>query len=169
MLIGLLSDTHIPETTLYIPTQVREIFSGVDLILHAGDLYTVWVLDELENIAPVLAAQGDVEYPDTEHDERIKEKHVITVDGVTIWLKHVVYWWPDEPGQVTNPASSEYEKLPDIVVHGHTHKATMERKGGTLLINPGSATFPHYVRQLGTVGLLSINSGKAEAQIIQLK
>ena len=101
--------------------------------------------------------------------QRIKEKHVITVDGVTIWLKHVVYWWPDELGQVTNPVSSEYEKLPDIVVHGHTHKATMERKGGTLLINPGSPTFPHYIRQLGTVGLLSINSGKAEAQVIQLK
>ena len=61
MLIGLLSDTHIPEATLYIPAQLQEVFKGVDMILHAGDLYTTWVLDQLENIAPVLAAEGDDE------------------------------------------------------------------------------------------------------------
>jgi len=169
MLIGLLSDTHIPEVTRYIPEQLKEVFKGVDLILHAGDLYTVWVLNQLEHIAPVLAAEGDDDYPDTMRDTRVKDKQVLTVDGVTIWLKHILWWWPSEPRKELDPADPQYEKHPDILVYGHTHSATIEHKGGTLLINPGSATFPGYKRELGTVALLTVNSGKAEAQIIQLE
>lgn len=169
MLIGLLSDTHIPEVTRYIPTQLKEAFRGVDLILHAGDLYTVWVLNELEQLAPVLASEGDDDYPDTMNDKRVKEKHILTVEGVTIWLKHILWWWPDEPKKDIDPTDPQYEKHPDILVYGHTHKATVENKGGTLLINPGSATFPNYQHELGTVGLLTINSGKVETQIIQLQ
>jgi len=169
MLIGLISDTHIPEATLYIPTQLKEVFKGVDLILHAGDLYTTWVLDQLENLAPVIAAEGDDEYPDTVNDNRIKDKQVLTVEGVTIWLKHILWWWPDKPKREIDPINPEYEKLPDILVHGHTHRATIENKGGTLLINPGSATFPYYRSELGTVALLTVNSGKFEAQIVQLQ
>ena len=43
MRIGLISDTHIPSVPGEIPPQVKEIFQGVDLIFHAGDIYLVWV------------------------------------------------------------------------------------------------------------------------------
>jgi putative phosphoesterase len=59
MRIGLLSDTHIPDVAEKLPDELMEVFQGVDLILHAGDLYTPSVLDDLERIAPVLAALGD--------------------------------------------------------------------------------------------------------------
>jgi len=169
MLIGLLSDTHIPEATLYIPAQLQEVFKGVDMILHAGDLYTTWVLDQLENIAPVLAAEGDDEYPDTVNDKRMKEKHVLNIDGVTIWLKHILWWWPDQPNSEIDPANPNYEKSPDILIYGHTHRPTIENRGGTLLINPGSATFPYYRSEPGTVALLEVKSGKFEVKIIQLE
>ena len=169
MLIGLISDTHIPEVTHNIPTQVKEIFKDVDLILHAGDVYIPSVLHELEHLAPVLAAKGDDDYPDTMNDKRVKENQVLTVEGVTIWLKHILWWWPNEPKKEIDPADPQYEKPPDVLVHGHTHRATIENRGGTLLINPGSATFPYYRHELGTVALLTVSSGKAEAQIIQLQ
>ncbi len=57
MLIGLISDTHIPWAVKELPPEVGEAFRGVDLILHAGDIYSHAVLDELERIAPVLAAK----------------------------------------------------------------------------------------------------------------
>ena len=63
MRIGLISDTHIPHDAKAIPPQVKEVFRGVDLILHAGDIYLSSVLDELEEIAPVLAARGDDDSP----------------------------------------------------------------------------------------------------------
>ncbi len=50
MIIGLLSDTHIPEAEKELPPELMEAFRGVDLILHAGDIYIPSVLDNLEYI-----------------------------------------------------------------------------------------------------------------------
>ena len=64
--IGLISDTHIPRDVKMIPPHVKEAFKDVDMILHAGDIYLPEILDELEALAPVMAAigNGDKEYPD---------------------------------------------------------------------------------------------------------
>ena len=158
MIIGLLSDTHMLDTVITLPTQVKDAFRDVELILHAGDIFAVSVLDELECLAPVLAAEGDGEYLQTRSDKRVKEKQVITVEGVTIWLCHDGQWsW------------NKYEKSPDIIVFGHTHWPTVENRAGILWVNPGSPTLPNYEYELGTVGLLTISSGEATAQIIQLQ
>lgn len=158
MRIGLISDTHIPDHAKALPTQIKEAFHNVDLILHAGDIYVVSVLDELECLAPILAAIGDDDYSEVYKDKRAKEKHIITVEGVTIWLTHVKPWsWP------------QHEKVPDVVVFGHTHRTTNEKQGDTLMVNPGSPTFPNYRHELGTVALLAVNSGKAEVDIVPLR
>lgn len=158
MLIGLLSDTHIPDAVMALPPQVKAAFHGVDLILHAGDIFVTSVLDELECIAPVLAARGDSEYAEVRSDRRVKDKHVLTIEGITIWLLHD--WQGSWDGQ---------EKLPDVIVSGHTHWATVKNHRGVLLVNPGSPTYPLYKCKLGTIALLTVNSGKAEAQIVQLR
>ena len=54
MLIGLISDTHIPDRARQIPQKVLTSFKDVDLIIHAGDLTTQSVIDELEEYAPVM-------------------------------------------------------------------------------------------------------------------
>ena len=38
MLVGIIADTHIPHRLKAVPQAVFEIFSEVDLILHAGDI-----------------------------------------------------------------------------------------------------------------------------------
>jgi len=165
MLIGLISDTHIPAHARELPYQLKEVFHGVDLILHAGDVYLASVLNELEHLAPILAAEGDDDPLEIMNDKRVKQKQVITVEGTTIWLVHERPWfWP--PG---SERTAQHEKTPDVIVFGHTHEASLENSGGILKVNPGSATFPSYKRELGTVGLLTVNSGKAEVQIIQLQ
>ena len=60
------------------------------------------------------------------------------------------------------------EDVPDILVFGDTHRALLRRVQGFLFINPGSATLPGYRPVLGTVAILNISPGKAEADIIQL-
>ena len=62
MRIGILSDTHLYNASM-LPHQVEEVFSDLDLILHAGDIYDPSVLDRLERIAPVLAAKGGSPHP----------------------------------------------------------------------------------------------------------
>lgn len=72
MRIGVISDTHIEEPEEDLPARVYEIFSGVDLILHAGDIYVPQVLDRLERIAPVTAVEGNGGW-----DRRVKDQRAL--------------------------------------------------------------------------------------------
>lgn len=172
MRIGLLADTHIPQVRKALPQEVIEVFRGVDLILHAGDIYATSVLDELEHIAPVLAARGDDDQGNTLQDSRVREKHIIEVEEQTLWLIHSrpdyglhpygqPLWWQSLLSPVQN-------NKPDIVVFGHEHRTVVEHVDGILFINPGSPTFPGYRRELGTVSILDIKPGKADIDIQQL-
>jgi putative phosphoesterase len=159
-----------------LPHQLESVFCGVDLILHAGDIHASSVLDDLEKIAPVLAALGDGDY--LPRDERVKYKHVLGIDGLTLWLTHEFpFDWRFASGSyddVSDRELAESLKLygsdaPDIAVFGHSHQSIIRHGGGALLINPGSATFPRYERCLGTVCLVNIRSGRAEVQLVQLE
>jgi putative phosphoesterase len=172
MRIGLLSDTHIAWEQKEIPPKVLELFSDVDLILHAGDIYAHYVLDELEQLAPVLAALGDDDY--LGEDSRIKEKHVIEMGGKKIWLIHEGPYFPLSPERLTawwknriRPEEELYGK-PDVIIAGHEHHPFVERCDGILYVNPGSPTFPDYRPVPGTIGILEIDSGEVEVEIIQL-
>jgi len=134
------------------------------LILHAGDIAAVRVLDELQNIAPVLAARGDDDY--RLQDERIQDFQNLTVVGLNIYLIHSSQYWARD--LIDHPQEHDLSKAPDIVVFGHTHRDIAETVDNSLLINPGSATFPYYQLRLGTVAVLTIRNGKAEANIVPL-
>ena len=165
MLIGLISDTHIPEIVEAVPPQVKKIFEGADLILHAGDIFVESVLDDLATIAPVLAARGDDDY--MIRDKRIDEVQNLTLEGLNLHLIHSSQYFARD--LIEHPEKHNLEKAPDIVVFGHTHRDVVQSVGKSLLVNPGSATFPYYQLRLGTVALLNINAGKAEARIVRLQ
>ncbi|MDO8636653.1 MAG: metallophosphoesterase family protein [Dehalococcoidia bacterium] len=168
MRIGLLSDTHVPEARESLPPQVKETFRGVDMILHAGDIYRLSVLDELQTIAPVLAARGDDDHFRLLEDPRVKEKHLLTIDGLKLGLTHVVPY-PETLWQTLDDRMKrDFGGPVDILVFGDTHEHLVETFKGVLLVNPGSTTLPFYRPRLGTVGILTIESGKARAEIIQL-
>jgi len=164
MRIGLISDTHVPNVARKVPDQVEEAFLGVDLILHAGDIYETSVLEYLHNIAPVLAARGDDDYGIS--DSRVQNRHTLTFDGITVYLTHSADFSPIHI--IENPGWHNLNEAPDVIVYGHTHADSVDTYQGSLLVNPGSATFPYYKCTLGTVALLNINKGNVEATIIQL-
>lgn len=148
---------------------VTEAFRGVDLILHAGDIYIVSVLNELERIAPVLAARGDDDYGDTLADERVKKEHMLELDGLRVRLIHEMpYSYMFVSGQSRDSAGQDRCDAPDIVVFGHEHRTVVQRRGGILFVNPGSPTFLNYCRGLGTVAILDIESGEAQVRIVHL-
>src|SRR5215469_15906236 len=104
MRIGLISDTHIPEACDRLPAGVFEAFRGVDLVMHAGDVYVNRVLDELAEIAPVIAAIGngdeglDGHKHRLETDDRVREAHLVELEGLKIGLVHAIPT-PDETSE----------------------------------------------------------------------
>ena len=172
MRIGLLSDTHVPVPVKELPVaELTEAFRGVDLILHAGDIYDLSVLNDLERIAPVLSARGDDDYGATARDERVQEKHILKLGDQIVWLVHQRPfvpimsrdWWQS----TTNPEHNEFGK-PNIIVFGHEHRTVMETVSGVLFVNPGSPTFLHYQHGLGTYGILDIDSSIPNVRILHL-
>jgi len=169
MLIGLVADTHIPDIEKALPAEVLKAFQDVELILHAGDIYIPSVLDDLERIAPVLAARGDDDYGDTLTDKRVKSHHVLKLEGRTLWLIHerpYPYRFPSL--QASNSPRQRDPDAPDIVIFGHEHRTIVQDSGGVLFVNPGSPTFLQYRRGLGTIGILTIDSGQPQVRILQL-
>lgn len=173
MLIGLISDTHLARPEEKLPFQIETAFKGVELILHAGDIWVPSALDQLESIAPVMAAWGDDDMEsDLGNDTRMLDERTVNIDGVTLWLMHEKPAFgtivPRENRIFSRNMEPERE-IPNVVIYGHTHKALIENHKGVLVINPGSPTWPNNFPSLGTVGLLSIDSGKMDARIIQLE
>ncbi len=177
MRIGLISDTHIPEACEHLPARVHEVFRGIDLVMHAGDVYVNRVLDELSRIAPVIAALGngdeglDGHQHRLEPDDRVREAHLVELEGLKIGLVHAIPT-PDETSQeVFERAMHRHFGGPvDIIVQGHSHVEGVVRYGATLVVNPGSATLPRNLIDVpGTVAILEIAGGSIlSAEIIRL-
>ncbi len=161
MRVGLITDTHIPDVARELPPQVADAFRGVDLILHAGDIYDLAVLDELERLAPVLAVLGDDDHFSLAEDDRVTTKQVLDLEGQTVWVVHEGPWMDRMPER-------QEGHTPDVIVHGHSHRASVRTVDGVLLVGSGSPTFLGYRHGPGTVAILEIGPDGAEASIVEL-
>ncbi len=130
--IGVISDTHIPQFKK-LPEAIWEYFANVEQIIHAGDLSTLSVINELETIAPVVAVQGNVE-----QDEVIRAlpiKREVVVGHCRIGIVHIL-------GDSHTREKIARQEFPNarVVVYGHSHIPWNEDRNCLLLFNPGSAT-----------------------------
>ena len=160
MLIGLISDTHIPDRAKEIPKKVLEAFSDVDLILHAGDLTSINVIYELSEIAPVLAIQGNM---DRATGIKLPATETIEIEGLTVGIAHGEVYPRGDTQQLVYIAK---ELGADILVTGHSHQPKIEQTDGVLLLNPGSPVVPRLADR--TVMLLEINNKEVDVEIVKI-
>ncbi len=152
LVIGLISDTH-----GLVRPDVHVALSGVEYILHAGDVGE-GVLDELGTIAPVRAVYGNTDPPG---DPSLAEMLELRAAGVTIHVSH-----GHELGSPrADKLAATYDA--DVIVYGHTHRQQIVQLGGKLIINPGAAGARRFNLR-ASVARLTISSGTASAQIIEL-
>ncbi len=158
MLIGIISDTHIPQRSQSIPEKVFEVFEDVDLILHCGDIEVISVIEELEKIAPVVAVHGNC-------DPYIgfNTHEIIEVEDVKIGLTHGVVYPKGDTQQLYYLAR---ELDVDILISGHTHRPMIKEEGEILLLNPGSPTQPRLSEP--SVMLLDINGKEVNAEVVKI-
>lgn len=160
MLIGLISDTHIPDRARIIPQKVIDAFSDVDLILHAGDLTSLEVIEELERIAPVIAVQGNM---DRSNGIDLPKAKTLEVEGIKIGMVHGEVYPRADTQQLVYIAK---ELEADILITGHSHQPKIEQTDGVLLINPGSPIVPRLADR--TVMLLEIKNKEVDVEIIKI-
>ena len=160
MLIGLISDTHIPDRAKIVPQKVFDAFKDVDLILHAGDLTSLKVIDELEQIAPVIAIQGNM---DRVNGIDLPIAKTIEVEDLKIGIAHGEVYPRADTQQLVYLAK---ELDVDILVTGHSHQPKIEQSEGALLLNPGSPVVPRLADR--TVMLLEIKNKEVDVEIIKI-
>jgi len=148
--IGVISDTH----GLLRPEALHTL-KGSDIIIHAGDIGTIQVIDELSSIAPVYAVRGNVDtgscfskFPAIEY---------VKYADVNLYVLHNI----DDLD--LDPPSADIA----VVIYGHSHQPLMEKRHDVLYFNPGSAG-PKRFKLPVAVGRLKIGSSGIEGEIISL-
>jgi len=159
MKLGIISDTHIPVRSACLPEKIFEIFQGVDRILHAGDIESEKVLDELEAIAPVWAVAGNMD----NMLRHLPYKREFCLENHWIGLIHGA-------GGPRNQIREQIRKTfvrAELIIYGHTHLPYWGEEGGIKFMNPGSPTDTVFSPYL-SVGLIEIKNGDIQGEIIQL-
>ena len=155
--IGVIADTH----GLFDPALV-EHFAGVTAILHAGDIGDSDVIRRLRQIAPVFAVSGNVDDFEQSGFPRVR---LVRRAGVTVAIRHILF----ERGRLTDEAREWLDSTqPHICIFGHSHHPTIDRYGGTILFNPGSAGPRRFSLPRG-IGVLTIDEGRITPQLFRLK
>lgn len=153
--IGVISDTH-----GRLDKQVLSLFAGVSRIIHAGDIGNEELIWELEAVAPVIAVRGNID-ADT---MCFPNERMAVIEGRTFYVRHQF-----ATVEKMNAAQRRVieQRMPDVVVFGHSHQAYAGQWRGTLLFNPGSAG-PKRFNLPRSVGLLELRAEQITSRIIEL-
>ncbi len=142
MKIICISDTHIENGDKKLPTVLTRALEGADLILHAGDITSLEVIDELRTYAKVEAVAGNMDGFDVA--AKLPEKTIIQAGNFRIGLIHGGGSVRDLEERVVRMFRNDDV---DCIVYGHSHRANIERRPvdrlqrkSVLLVNPGSPT-----------------------------
>ena len=156
MRIAVLSDTHLREGKS-LPRFVWEHLTQIDMIVHAGDLTHMGLLEELTCIAPVRAVRGNCDG----WDVSLPDRDIIECG---VWKIGLVHGNAGKGNSTPDRAYAEFKETPvDVIVFGHSHTPFKELRNGILLFNPGSPTDKRREPQY-SFGLLEIQPGQLTAK-----
>ena len=150
MAIGVISDTH-----GMLRVQAVEALRGSELILHAGDIGTANVLQELKRIAPVVVVRGNVDLG--AWAKRLHTMELAETAGKSFCILHRIADLDMKPNAAGIAA----------VIFGHSHQPAIEWRDGVLFFNPGSAG-PRRFSLPVTVGRIEIVDGELRPEIIPI-
>lgn len=167
--LGVVADTHIPDRMRALPPRLFEVLRGVDLLLHAGDISHPRVLDELAQIAPVVAVQGnrDILY---RANWRLPMQRVVEVGEARIGVAHghgglAGYIREKAMYYTVGYYFSRYEKRMlkwfdgvQALVFGHSHCPVNKMRDGVLLFNPGSVGPDYKAKHGASVGIVTVDA-----------
>lgn len=146
MLIAVISDTHLKNAP--VPDRVMESIGEVEIILHAGDIVEMAVLDQLSALGTTYAVRGNMDSGDVAG--ALPEKRVVEVEGFKIGLIH----GSGSPDGMIDWVGMQFGDV-DCIVFGHTHVPLIRNEGGILFFNPGSPTDKIFTEK-NSIGFLEV-------------
>jgi putative phosphoesterase len=149
--VGVISDTH-----GLVRAGLLEALSGVEMIIHAGDVGGPRVLEALRAQAPVVAVRGNMDGGPWARD--LRQAEVIEIDRSLLYVLH------DAQEIDLDPAAAGFR----AVISGHTHRPSLCRREGVLFLNPGSAG-PRRFRLPVSAAILHLEGESVEAELIELQ
>jgi putative phosphoesterase len=155
--VGLVSDTHD-----HVEPRLAELFGGCDLVLHAGDVTREPVLAALSRIAPVRAARGNNDQGP--FGASLPELLWVELGELTALVVHQI----GAGARLAPGVARALARRPaEIVVHGHSHRPGVERVGGRLFVNPGSAGRRRFSLPRAA-GLLAVSGRQVTVRLFDL-
>jgi putative phosphoesterase len=128
---------------------------GSQYIVHAGDIGSPEILEQLATIAPVTAVRGNVDKD--AWALKLPETEVLEASGISIYVLH------DLAQLDLKPEAAGF----NVVISGHSHVPRQEERNGVLYFNPGSAGRKRFKLPV-SVGRLLVEGGKVRGELITL-
>ena len=148
--IGVISDTH-----GFLCPGAIDVFQGVDLIIHAGDVGDPMIIGELGAAAPVVVVRGNMDSGGWAYD--LNRTETFEKNGMLFYVLH------DISRLDLDPALSGIK----AVISGHTHTPSISRHKGVLYLNPGSAG-PRRSKLPPSVAVIKVEGRSLDARIIEI-
>ncbi|MDO5522222.1 MAG: metallophosphoesterase family protein [bacterium] len=145
--VAILSDTH-----GLLRDEVKEELKKSDFILHAGDINTQAIVDEMRSYAPLYIVRGN---NDKEWAAELPESLSVTLEGVRFFMIHNKKQIPRDLTEV------------DVIVYGHSHKYEEKEENGVFMLNPGSCGKRRFDLEI-TMAVMTISDGNYSIEKILL-
>jgi putative phosphoesterase len=161
LLAAIIADTHLPRGARALPGACVERLRASDLIVHAGDLTALSVLEELRGYGEVAAVRGNAD--EQEVADALPGQLELSLDGARLAVIH-------DAGRRVKRIERLRRRFPgaDAVVFGHSHIPCHESANdGFQIFNPGSPTdrrrSPRH-----TMGVVLARRGRLEFEFVEL-
>lgn len=158
--ILLISDTH-----GHIDNVILKYAKKADLVIHAGDIGDIDVIDKLSKVSILKAVFGNID--NAQIRSCTNENELLNIEGFKILITHIAGKQPNYNNRLRKIINNE---SPDILIYGHSHilKVENDKKNDIICINPGAAG-KHGFHKKRTMIRFNLNEKKIEnMEIVEL-
>ena len=154
--VGILSDSH-----GYLDEGIKEAVNQCDYIVHAGDIFSAHIIEQLQPKEKLVAVAGNNDYPEAWDAEEVEVVSALP-DTCTLELPggllivehgHRLGNSPDHDQLRWDHAEAR------LVVYGHTHRRVIDQKAEPWVVNPGASG---KVRTHGGPSCLILNASETD-------
>ena len=157
--IGVISDTHLGGADQRLDDIVATHFAGINLVVHAGDMVSLKVLDGLYAAGKeIIAVSGNMDQREVAY--AFPHKRILEIDSVRIGIIH---GW-GAPQGIRQRISEAFERV-DAIIYGHTHQPFCGTEDGIFFFNPGSPVDSRFT-SMHSVGIIQIEATTIQGEII---